>query len=150
MARRNFAVITFKIHEANELKSFIAAISAALQLVYVLALLGAITLIAKYSQVMSLYGSGDPKMMAGYLSTVIIDLGLGAIVGFLGVFLAWRVLRNKQERPSWFLPVSTFFAWAWMIFFPVGTVIGLMMRRWRRPVSADEKVNQPARIPGTD
>ena len=124
------------------MKSLTAAVSTAIQLIYVLTLLGVITSVIKMFQAVMLNGSGDPKMMAGAISTTIMDLLVGAVIGFVGVFLAWLVLRNKKDRPSWFLPVSTFFAWTWIIFVPIGTVIGIFMLRWRRPELAEESAAQ--------
>ncbi|MEM6817415.1 MAG: hypothetical protein AAF578_01380 [Pseudomonadota bacterium] len=122
------------------MKSLAAAASTAIQLIYVLTLLGAITSAIKLFQVESLYGAGDPKLLAGAISMIIIDLMIGTVIGVVGVFLAWLVLRNKNDRPSWFLPVSTFFAWTWMVFIPIGTVIGVLMLRWRRPEEEAEAV----------
>jgi len=119
------------------LKSLTAAVSTAIQLTYVWSLLGFIMSLIKLFQIESLNNSGDPKMMAGAISTIIMNLLIGAVIGFVGVLLAWLILRNKKERPSWFLPVSTFLAWTWMIFVPVGTVIGIFMLRWRRPESVE-------------
>lgn len=114
------------------MKSLAAGLSTIIQLIYVLALLEAITVTVKTIQIVSLHGGGDPKAMAGAVSQNIINLGFGTLIGLAGVFIAWRVLRNRDDRPGWFLPVSTFFAWAWMVFVPVGTVIGVLMLRWRR------------------
>ena len=125
-----------------KLKSLVAAASTVLQLAYVLTLPEVATSVIKLIQVESLYSSGDPKMIAGAISTIIMDLLIGAAIGLVGVCLAWLVLRNRKERPSWFLPVSTFFAWMWMIFVPIGTVIGIFMLRWRRPEPADESAVQ--------
>lgn len=77
-------------------------------------------------------------MMAGALSTVLVRLGIGAILGLPGILLAWIVLRNKDQRPSWFVSASTFFAWAWILFIPVGTVFGILMLLWRRPKTVNE------------
>ena len=84
-------------------------------------------------QIELLYDAGDPKLMAGAISMIFTDLLIGAVIGLAGVLMAWLVLRNRENRPSWFLPVSTFFAWMWMIFIPIGTVIGVLMLKWRRP-----------------
>ena len=124
------------------MKSLTAAASTAIQLIYVLTLVGVITSGFNLIQDESLWSSGDPKMMAGAISLIIMDLLIGAVVGFVGVFLAWRVLRDKQGRPSWFLPISTFFACTWMVFIPIGTVIGVLMLRWRRPQVIEEPVAQ--------
>ena len=93
----------------------------------------------KLLQILSLYGAGDPKVMAGGISAMIIDFAIGAAVGLVGVFIAWIVLRNKKDRPSWFLPVSTFFAWTWIIFIPIGTVVGFSMLKWRKREEKTEK-----------
>ena len=120
------------------MKSLIAAASTVVQLIYVLALLEAITSAIKLVQIEVLYESSDPKMMAGAISMVIMDLLIGAVIGLFGVFLAWVVLRNKKEQPSWFIPVITFLAWMWIIFIPIGTVIGILMLRGRKPESSKE------------
>ena len=126
----------------DDLKSLTAAASTVIQLIYLLSLLGAITSSIELIQNDSLWSSGDPKMMAGAISAILMYLIIGAVIGFVGVFLAWLVLRDKKSRPSWFLPVSTFFAWTWMVFIPIGTVIGVFMLRWRRPILVEESAMQ--------
>jgi hypothetical protein len=113
-----------------------------IQLIYLMSLLGATAASIELIQNDSLWSSGDPKMMAGAISSILMYLIIGAVIGFVGVFLAWLVLRDKKGRPSWFLPVSTFFAWAWMVFIPIGTVIGVFMLRWCRPILVEEAAIQ--------
>ena len=115
-----------------DVKSVLAVASTAIQLIYVLSLLGAILSAVKLFQSESVISAGDPKLMAGAISTIILDFLIGAVIGFVGVLMAWLVLREKEDRPSWFLPVSTYFAWAWIVFIPIGTVIGILMLRWGR------------------
>ena len=124
------------------MKSFTAAASTVIQLIYLLSLLGATASTIELIQNDSLWSSGDPKMMAGAISSILMYLIIGAVIGFVGVFLAWLVLRDKKSRPSWFLPVSTFFAWTWMVFVPIGTVIGVFMLRWRRPILVEESATE--------
>ena len=124
------------------MKSLIAAASTAFQMIYVWSLLGFGASMFNMFQVGSLYDSGDPKLVSGAVSVIIMDLLIGVVAGFGGVLLAWLVLRQKSDRPSWFLPVSTFFAWAWIVFVPIGTVIGFFMLRWRRPESVGENATE--------
>ncbi len=116
------------------MKSLAAAASTILQLIYVLALFGAIKPTIELIQNYSLYYAGDPKMIAGAISSIAVFFLIGVAIGLVGVLLAWLVLRNKKNRPSWFLPVSTFFAWAWMVFVPIGTVVGVLILRWKKPI----------------
>lgn len=117
---------------------FAAAISLVLQLFYVLALLEAMTTTVKLIQIVSLYGKGDPKMMAGGISVMLVDLFAGAAIGLVGVAIAWWVLRDRKSRPLWFVTTSKVLAWAWIPFIPVGTVIGVLMLRWCKPEARPE------------
>ena len=114
------------------MKQFMAVVSTLLQFDYVLNLLAAITQWFKIWQISALYGADDPQMMASAISESFIGLLIGAAVGLIGVFLAWLVLRDKDARPLWFVRLSGFFAWAWMVFLPIGTVVGALMLRWRK------------------
>ena len=114
------------------MKSLLAGISTALQLVYVLTLLNAIGFVIWGLETQLLYESGDPKMLAGALSGVLVTLLVAAIIGVLGVLIARPILRQNNDAPQWFLRVTTVLAWAWLVFIPVGTVIGLLMLRWRK------------------
>lgn len=115
------------------MKNLTAIASTAFQLLYVVALVDAIASIIEIFRDPYIISSGDPRMMAGAISAVLVGLGIGAILGLPGILLAWIVLRNKDERPSWFVSLSTFFAWAWILFIPAGTVFGILMLLWRRP-----------------
>ncbi len=117
------------------MKHLIAIISAVLQLIYVATLLESISTAIKLFQIESLYGPMDPRMMAGGLSEILVGLAVGVMIGLAGVVLAWRVLRDAEHRPKWFVGASAFFAWAWMVFIPIGTVVGILMLRWRRTES---------------
>lgn len=124
------------------MKSLIAAASTVTQLIYLLSLLGATVSSIELIQNDRLWSSGDPKLLAGAISSILMYLIIGAVIGFVGVFLSWLVLRDKKGRPSWFLPVSTFFAWTWMVFVPIGTVAGVLMLRWRRPILVEKSAMQ--------
>ena len=120
------------------MKHLTAIASTAFQLLYVVALVDAIASIIEIFQDPYIISSGDPRMMAGAISAVLVGLGIGAILGLPGILLAWIVLRNKDQRPSWFVSLSSCFAWAWILFIPVGTVFGILMLLWRRPKRAKD------------
>ncbi len=126
----------------GDLKSLTAAASTAIQLIYVLTSLSVTTSVVELVRNEALWSSGDPKMMAGAISSSNMDLIIGAVIGLVGVILAWLVLRKKNERPPWFLPISTFFAWTWIVFVPICTVIGVLMLRWCRPDLVEESATQ--------
>ena len=76
--------------------------------------------------------------MAGAISSAFVDLLLGVAVGLVGAVLARVVLRDRQQCPPWFVQLSAVFAWAWILFVPIGTVIGVLMLRWRRRPGASD------------
>ena len=121
---------------------YLAAASTAIQLVYLLSLLRTINSTIELIHNDSLWDSGDPKTMAGAISVVLTSQIIGAAIGSVGVFPAWLVLRDGDSRPSWFLKASTLFAWIWMAFIPIGTVIGVSMLRWCRPIPVAGSGNQ--------
>jgi hypothetical protein len=79
----------------------------------------------------SLYESGDPKLMAGFVSSLAIRMVLGAAVGLIGALIAWIAIRRSDSPPSWFLSASGLFGLAWVFFFPIGTVVAAYMLQWR-------------------
>ena len=74
----------------------------------------------------------DPKLAAGEISQATMTLIFLAIFGLVGAALAWYALRDKEKCPAWFISVSKLFAFAWLVFVPVGTIVGFFMFRWRK------------------
>lgn len=113
------------------MKKVAAGISAVLQLIYVVGLFRCLYwLFFIYRE--DIYTIGDPKIMAGMISQALMIVILSAVIGLIGVVLAWYVLRDKQNRPAWFVSVSRSFAFAWLVFIPIGTIVGILIFRWRR------------------
>ena len=77
-------------------------------------------------------GAGDPKLMAGAISTQIVTMLVSAIIGLFGIMLSWFLLKKRNYLPGWFVLISRMFAIAWMIFIPIGTILGFMIFRWSR------------------
>lgn len=78
----------------------------------------------------------DPKLLAGFLSTQAITLILGVVPGLAGVALMAGAVRGQREPPAWFVNLSVVFAISWLVLFPIGTIIGVLMLRWRSRVRA--------------
>ncbi len=106
--------------------------SSALQLIYVAGLITAIVSVFLVFKDGDLFQRGDPKMLAGELAGILMELGLATFIGIVGVALARSVLRSTRPAPHWFIHVTPLFAWSWIIFIPIGTLIGALMFRWRR------------------
>ncbi len=120
--------------------SIVSVVSAVLQLVYVANLFKGIYSIILYVRDTSFAGGGDPKMLAGAISQGLMIIIIGAVVGLLGVAISWYVLRDKESRPEWFVSASRSFAFAWMVFIPIGTIVGFFMLRWRKAVREVKEV----------
>lgn len=114
------------------MKSLAPIASTLLQSVYVYGLLELVVTILRFEHIQALYSAGDPKLMAGFISSTILELGITVLIGLVGVGLAWASIRKFDECPPWFLSITKFFGWAWIIFIPVGTVIGVWMLRWQK------------------
>ena len=111
--------------------SVVSIVSSIFQLVYVVRMFQAFYMIILIFRDTSLAKTGDPKILAGVISQALMLWVLGAIVGLFGAALGWYVLRDKESRPEWFVSASRSFAFAWMLFIPIGTVVGFFMLRWR-------------------
>ncbi len=120
--------------------SVASVVSAALQLVFVTNLFKGLYSIILLVRDTSFAAGGDPKMLAGAISQALMVIIIGAAIGLFGVALAWYVLRDKESRPDWFVSVSRSFAFVWMVFIPIGTVVGFLMLRWRKTDRASQEV----------
>lgn len=110
----------------------VSVVSTALQLVYVANLFEGLYSLILIFRDTSFASGGDPKMLAGEISQALMIIVIGAVVGLVGAALAWYVLRDKKSRPDWFVSASRSFAFAWLVFIPIGTIVGFFMFRWRK------------------
>ncbi len=120
--------------------SVVSLVSAALQLFYVTNLFVGLYSVMLVFRDDSLVSGGDPKMLDGAISQSLMTIVIGAVVGLVGAALAWYILRDKKSRPDWFVSASRTFAFAWMMFIPIGTTVGFFMLRWRKPAGETQEV----------
>ena len=112
------------------MRTVLPIVSTLFQSLYLLALLELAFTLATRGP--ALYETGDPRMFAASISSLLTNLVLNAAIGLVGALLAYISLRQFPATPGWFLKTSTFFAWAWMPLFPLGTIVGVFMLRWLR------------------
>ena len=78
-------------------------------------------------QSITLYGSGDPKVMAGGISEALISTVLGLVVALPGaVLLAISILFFKHRRP-WIFRLSIAAAAFTLLLFPIGTIVAIVI-----------------------
>jgi len=101
----------------------IIILSTLLQLFYVWALL---VLIISAINTISLLETGDPRLIAGTLSQGIVTALIKVIPGLIGLIISWRILIKKTNIPSWFKSYSKILSYLWLLFIPIGTVLGII------------------------
>ena len=74
----------------------------------------------------SVLETGDPKLMAGILSQGIITSLIKVIPGLIGLIISWRILIKNNNIPNWFKNYSKVLSYLWLLFIPIGTVLGVI------------------------
>ena len=105
-------------------------VSATLQSVYFVGLV-AVAIALLQADLSGQYETGDPRVMAGFISSQAVKLLLAILTGLIGVILMAVVIRRYSRPPKWMVHLSVVFALAWVVLIPVGTPIGIYMFRWR-------------------
>ncbi|MEM1262493.1 MAG: hypothetical protein AAGH76_08855 [Pseudomonadota bacterium] len=121
------------------MRSLFAAVSLFLQVVGLFGLAIAMLGVLKFVQITALYGSpDDPRLVAGGLAQILTGLLVPGMCGFVGVLIAWLLLRKGTESPGWFKQILRVLAWVWIVLVPVGTAVGLLLLVWLRRSTAAE------------
>ena len=111
----------------EKLGKALSIVGCILQLVLVFGILMFIVDMVIAFQEITLYGSGDPKVMAGMISEALISVVLGGVVAFPGLLLNILALFVSSYNATWlfrFLITSSIF---WMLVFPIGTLFGVAL-----------------------
>ena len=112
------------------MRTVLATISVILQAVYVVGLLTVFQYFVRMLSIDWTWFDADPRLIAAEQYLLLIDFGLMAAAGLLGIAFAWFVLRLEKFRPAWFVFSNRVLALAWFVFFPLGTLIAVFMLRW--------------------
>lgn len=114
----------------SEMRHATSATSAIFQLVYVFGLFVFLYSLFFLFRADGPFLAGDARMAAGEVSQALVTFVLRACIGLVGAGLGWYVLRHEQSAPTWFVRFSKSLAFVWLVFIPIGTVLGFFMFRW--------------------
>jgi hypothetical protein len=68
--------------------------------------------------------TGDPKLLAGHISSGIVLSIIQIIPALIGLLLSvWLVKRHNKFKL--FINCSRYFAYLWLLFIPIGTFLGV-------------------------
>jgi hypothetical protein len=103
-----------------------------------LAILGAFALIALPWGVMNsvlsfyelfnevtLHGTGDPKVMAGELSNILVTIILGLSASVPGLILLLIAIAVMNYRPNWVYWLTVFHSTLLLFMIPIGSILGI-------------------------
>jgi len=76
-----------------------------------------------------LFSTGDPKLVAGSISSGLVTSLLLCIPAIVGLFMSLRLIKSSSDLPSWFLSITKLLSYLWLLFIPLGTVVGILQLR---------------------
>ena len=82
-------------------------------------------LLALYNAALEFSG-GDPRLLAGIISEGIITSLLHSCLALVGLLLSLVAVYKLKVLPNWFKRATKCFSYLWVLFFPVGTIIGVI------------------------
>lgn len=85
-----------------------------------------ITGLVQTYQSLQLYGTMDPKLMAGGISQALMYLILCVIPVTIGFLMSFITLARTQYRSKRVWKVELVFSFFYLLYFPIGTIIGLI------------------------
>ncbi|WP_165728665.1 hypothetical protein [Pseudoalteromonas sp. 31A1] len=104
------------------MKTILVFLCLALQAFIILSLISFFTGI--YNAYIAFSG-GDPKLIAGHISSGIVISLIQMIPALVGYFISYMLIKNKRVNDFALLkPALKFFAYLWLLFIPIGTVLG--------------------------
>ena len=116
------------------MKNLSAGLSVVLQVLYAWSLVSvvidAVVLYQGTLEQLGANGGGDPKLLAGAISQLIVEFLVAGLVPFFGLAIALYLVRSGKFRSQWFVSFNRILAIAWLIYFPIGTIFGALMIYW--------------------
>ncbi len=77
-------------------------------------------------QEISLTGTGDPKLMAGGLSSALVSTVLGLVLCLPGLVFLLVAITALSYRPNWLFWVTLISSILLLFMLPIGTILGLV------------------------
>ena len=104
------------------------------QLAFFVALVFAIADLYVYVNHWQPWEDPDPRMVRTVINGKLFKMVILLIGGLIGAILSWIALRKIGERPGWFVVLTKLLASFWLVLFPIGTIVGILMFRWQQPL----------------
>ncbi len=101
---------------------FLAVVSLFLQAFLLISLISFFTSI--YNAYVTFAG-GDPKLIAGHISSGIVISLIQIAPAIAGYFISYTLIKNKRVNDFALLKSALkFYAYLWLLFIPIGTILG--------------------------
>ena len=78
-------------------------------------------------QAVTIYGAGDPKLLAGGISSALVSSIVGCLISIPGYVITLYVLIKTSYRAKWFFIFNVSAAIFWLLFVPIGTILGIAL-----------------------
>jgi len=114
------------------LKTLLPLLSLILQAFLLLALT---SFFSGFYNAYTVFAGGDPKLVAGHLSSAIVVSLIQIIPALIGLFINMYVLNSRLNinininininSSAMFINISKFYAYLWILFIPLGTFLGI-------------------------
>lgn len=103
--------------------------------------LGAIVVVNDYVNFVGQFGgwqNPDPRLFEQVQTDKARGLFTLLTGGLIGVVLTWFSLRVIGDPPLWYRKITAALAMIWLPLFPIGTVVGWWIYRWRKSAAQNK------------
>ncbi len=105
-----------------------AIIGIALQVAPIFGLLGmVIGMIRAFTKISSFQGQINPEALASNINFALITTAIGFAIGIAGLIFVALALFSFKYKAKWFFWTLIAFSVLWILNFPIGTVIGIVV-----------------------
>ncbi|MDH5630886.1 MAG: MotA/TolQ/ExbB proton channel family protein [Gammaproteobacteria bacterium] len=104
----------------------LAIVGSIIQIFVILGFISFLFSLIELFYAINLYGTGDPKVMAGGISEALTKSLVGCFVPLTGLIISSIALFVSDYRSKPFFLYSIFVSIFWLLSFPWGTVFGLI------------------------
>ncbi|WP_309385238.1 MotA/TolQ/ExbB proton channel family protein [Cerasicoccus frondis] len=111
----------------NESGKSLAQFGAWMQLGPVIGLIGTIIGMLGAFKDISDGGMGEPEALADSISLALVTTAIGLVLGLIGIVLLAIALFGCRYRAPWFYTFLLVISIIWMLNFPIGTILGVLL-----------------------